>query len=117
MESTISETSIETRPSTSPPSDPLVDETLRFVNGIRREHGLDALYDLRAGYRQDVSGCAIANSLSDIPGFGRAFMSGRNLYLSESRDIGTSKVRYETPTAARVFVTDFDLGRYPRYEI
>lgn len=98
----------EPRPSISPSSDPLVDEALRFVNSIRREHGLDALYDLTPGYSKCAMSCVISKSLEPLDA--GVVPEDTNIY-------GDGRMVYSHPDKVKEFVERFDDGFYPQYEL
>jgi hypothetical protein len=85
----------------------ILEEALQFVNGVRREFGLDAIYELLPGQQLDSEECPLARSIcanSDL-----RTIVGPSLVIIKNGDVST----YRLDPAVTPFVRNFDLGRYP----
>lgn len=88
-------------PAVAPQTRPELDEVLRAVNAIRRERGLDAIYELPKGICGSGDKCVIA----------RAF--GADVVLPGGAVFSTRPHAVALPSVIGDFICDFDEGAYP----
>lgn len=86
------------------------EHTLRIVNELRAELGLDPIDELKPGTRYSASTCPVANSLA-FGGTNRV-ISGQNFIMVMGR-AGQYRIDMRTPGEVATFIRLFDTGSYP----